>query len=299
MLRKIARVVIIATSAVIVLLMNVIPVLAATSADVTITWSPGGVMFAPTNFTATVMNDNNIQLDWTPNGLAVTTLILGKVGSYPTSPVDGHIVYNGAGATTNDTSISLDETTTNVFYAAYSVDGGGGTSPDSALAMAGGIGMTLLALILVAMGLTVAMFITKNMLLGFPSAIFWGVLCGFAYTQSLATWDWQYSLFFASGGMIIFSCLAMYALRKRDLEPKEADWLDSGKYVDEEKSGDRKMMWTNPLDLPFDDGMGIDDFGGGQTVRHRQSQRSEELHKRAARRRSGVISKPVEWGEFK
>ena len=297
MFRKIARVVIIATSTVIVLLVNVIPVLAATSIDVTITWTPGGVMFAPTNFTATVVNDNNIQLDWTPNGLAVTTLILGKVGSYPTSATDGYIIYNGAGATTNDTAVSLDETTTNMFYAAYSVDGGGGTSPDSALAMAGGIGMTLLSLAILALGLTVAMIIAKNMMLGFPSAIFWAVLCGFMYTQSLTTWDWQYLLSFASGGMVIFSCLAMYALRKRDLEPKEADWLDSGKYVDEGRENKKNEIWVDPLKLPFDDGMGIDDTAGFGA--HHQSQRAEELHKRAARRRSGVIRKPVEWGEFK
>ena len=297
MLRKIARVIIAATTAAIVLLANAIPVLAALSRDVTITWTPAG-LFAPTNFTATVVNDNNVQLDWTPNGLAVTTLILGKVGSYPTSATDGYIVYNSAGATTNDISVSLDETTTNMFYAAYSVDGGGGTSPDSALAMAGGIGMTLLALAMLAMGLTVAMIISKNMLLGFPSAIFWAVLCGFMYTQSLATWDWQYLLSFASGGMVIFSCLAMYALRPQDLDPKPQDWLNSGKYIDEERKSDKKMTWTDPLDLPFDDGMGIDDIGGGPTTRHR-SQRVEELHKRAARRRSGVIRKPVEWGEFK
>jgi len=121
-----------------------IEVQAATSTDVTITYTPSG-LFAPTDFTATAINDSKITLTWTPNVLAVTTHIRGKVGSYPINVNDGYEVYNGAGNTVDDNSVSLDETAADIYYIAYSVDGGGVHSLDYAQANAGGTGMTLIA----------------------------------------------------------------------------------------------------------------------------------------------------------
>ncbi len=103
----------------------------------------------------------------------------------------------------------------------------------------GGVDLIYLFLSLIALGLTMAMFHTRNMLLGFPCVIFWAVLGGYAYTESTVVWgDWQYYLFFASMGMVIFSALAMYALRTPKEEKEEGDeFIDEGKdetrYIDE------------------------------------------------------------------
>ncbi|KKK90673.1 hypothetical protein LCGC14_2720680, partial [marine sediment metagenome] len=56
----------------------------------------------------------------------------------------------------------------------------------------------------ISVALTWAMFSTRQMMLGFPCAIFWAILGGFAYTQSVIDWDLFYLVFFASFGMTIF-----------------------------------------------------------------------------------------------
>lgn len=91
--------------------------------------------------------------------------------------------------------------------------------------------------------LTIAMFATKSMLLGFPCLIFWAIFGGYCYTISTATWDMYYFLFFGAMGMAIFCVLAAYALRTRKEEAEEGDHLiDEGadkdvKYIDEEQDG--------------------------------------------------------------
>jgi len=104
----------------------------------------------------------------------------------------------------------------------------------------GGVNLIYLFLSLIALGLTIAMFHSRNMMLGFPCVIFWAILGGYAYTESTTAWgDWQYYLFFASAfGMTIFCALAMYALRSKKEEKAEGDeYIDEGKddirYIDE------------------------------------------------------------------
>jgi len=103
----------------------------------------------------------------------------------------------------------------------------------------GGVDLIYLFLSLLALGLTVAMFATRNSMLGFPCLIFWAILGGYAYTQSTVTWDWQYFLFFASIFMGVFCAFAAYALRTKKEEAREGDlFFDEGgdkdvKFIDE------------------------------------------------------------------
>lgn len=173
---------------------------------------------APTNFTVTQTGADEVTLDWTAGTDATHTVIRGKDGGYPTSITDGYEVYNGVGITTTLTGLDINRMGYyyrawgyNDTYLVYSV----GYAQD----FLGGDTMVYLLLGIVAAGLTVAMFTTRNSLLGFPSAIFWAILGAYAYTQSSVAWgDWQYYLFFASAfGMTIFTALAAYSLReKRD-----------------------------------------------------------------------------------
>lgn len=99
--------------------------------------------------------------------------------------------------------------------------------------MAEGDAIVFLMLALIPLGLTMAMFHTKSMMLGFPCVIFWAILSGYAYGESTATWDWQYLLFFGSMGMVIFSAIAMYGLReKRDAIGDKSMEHETG-YIDE------------------------------------------------------------------
>lgn len=100
--------------------------------------------------------------------------------------------------------------------------------------------LLLFVLVIMPIFLTFAMFGTKQMMLGFPCVIFWGILGGYCYNQSAAIWDIYYFVFFASFGMAIFSSVAMYALRTRKEEARIGDDLiDETKveeqYIDEGK----------------------------------------------------------------
>lgn len=80
------------------------------------------------------------------------------------------------------------------------------------------------------LGLTIALFFTRNHMLGFPCGIFWALSGAYAYQQYTAVWDLWYLIFFASAGMLIFTIFAAYGLRKSDLSGPDAD---KGKFIDE------------------------------------------------------------------
>jgi hypothetical protein len=175
--------------------------------------------------------------------------------------------------------------------------------------------IALLGLGLLALGLTIAMFATRNMMLGFPSAIFWGILGGYAYQQSSVTGDWLYLLFFGSMGMVIFCIFAAYTLRRSDLAGPD---MDKGEFIDE--GGRRKSprqlrqkALTSAAPDEDENGWGdIDRLGMHDTgdraapsshrtreLRDQVGKRRRGLRKRAEKRQTGVIDKPARWGEFK
>ena len=91
-------------------------------------------------------------------------------------------------------------------------------------------------------------FATRQMMLGFPCAIFWFVAGAQAYTLSTVPWgDIYFYVFFASAfGMTIFCAFAAYGLReKKDSGTDEDEYIDEkggspedGKNVGEASSED-------------------------------------------------------------
>ncbi len=129
----------------------------------------------------------------------------------------------------------------------------------------------LLVLAVIPLELTVAMFLSRQMMLGLPSGLFWAVLGGYAYTQSTTPWgDWQYFLFFASMGMVMFCALAAYGLRERKDVDAEGDEAE-GHELDKDFYGEGKGK------KPPEDG--VDGVG----------RRSQGLRNRAAQRREKVL----------
>ncbi len=129
--------------------------------------------------------------------------------------------------------------------------------------------MLLFVIVTAALALTCAMFATRNQMLGFPCVIFWGILSGYCYQASTVTWDIYYLLFFASAGMAIFSALAMYGLRDRDLSGSDAD---RGAFIDEGRDVAGRGERTSA----------VDENGNEITP---PSRRVTALRDRAARRR--------------
>ena len=277
---------------------------APSSADVTITAS-GFVVAAPGDFTVWYITDYEVGIGWTIPMGAANVMVRKVVGRMPSSRTDGIEVYYGSGTTAVDYNVNLDSHTAPVYYRAWSETATGLWEDVGASDFIEGVGMTLLILGLLALGLTIAMFATRQSMLGFPSGIFWAVLGGYAYQQSLATWDWRYLLFFASMGMVIFAIFAAYGLRNSDLAGPDAD---KGAYIDEGDGYPRRgrsgrserparlegaLATASPAsthgwgDI---DHLGMDDLVDTSAPPPRSD---EQRRARAARRRANY------WGEFK
>jgi len=139
----------------------------------------------------------------------------------------------------------------------------------------------LIALLLIPLFLTVAMFMSKQAMLGFPCALFWAILGGYAYTQSTTPWgDWQYYLAFGSLlGMTVFTALAAFGLReKRDTLADEGMEKGDGGYFDEE--GKAKGGYIHEGREKGDDLFSIEDAS-------KPSKRTQDLRDRAKDRRTG------------
>jgi hypothetical protein len=138
-------------------------------------------------------------------------------------------------------------------------------------------------LTVIALGLTIAMFSTRQMMLGFPCLIFWAILSGYAYQQSTATWDIYYLLFFGSIFMGVFCAIAAFALRTKKEEAREGDlYFDEGgdddvKFVDEsssDRSEDARDSNTKDKDAVNDEDI------------ERPSRRVRDIRERASKRRT-------------
>lgn len=186
------------------------------------------VLNPPGNLVLTMVGDNEVLITWTMGVGACNVTVRGAIGRLPLDRTDGYLVYYGSGTSATDVIDSDNEV---VFYRVWSQGCDSSWETTGIYDSIGGLAWPLIALAILAAGLTITMFMTRNSLLGFPAGIFWGILSGFAYTQSSSTWDWQYILFFGAMGMVIFSIFAAYTLRKRDLAGPDAD---SGKFIDEE-----------------------------------------------------------------
>jgi len=71
----------------------------------------------PSDFTLSLTQDTTVQITWTKNFVADTTLIRRKPDSYPTSITDGDFVYNSTGSTYIDGDVVSGNT---YYYRAWS-----------------------------------------------------------------------------------------------------------------------------------------------------------------------------------
>lgn len=88
----------------------------------------------------------------------------------------------------------------------------------------------------IAVSLTHTMFTKREMMLGFPSAMFWALTGGQGFIISTVVWDIYHFIGISCAlGMTIFSVIAMYGLReKHDTIAEQSIEKGDGEYVDEE-----------------------------------------------------------------
>ena len=249
---------------------------ANTSANFTTSIAP------PTNLILTDMGAISVNATWNKSAGATYTMVRVKRSAAPANPTDGELLYYYTG--TDFTTVGYALETTEYFFRAWSFASDNVTySAGYAEASIGGENMETLAgnfffmiLAILALGLVIAMFATKQMMLGFPAGMFWFILGGYAYTQSISTWDINYFLFFGSMGMGIFSVLAMYGLRTKKEELAEGDeFIDEGKddlkFIDEGGNGSEDAKASRPP------------YSRSQAIRDRARRRREAIQRKEFR----------------
>lgn len=146
--------------AIIMALLLATPVLADGSVDLGVTAKgifTGGI----NNFTIVYVSDTQLDLSWTLGDNVTGIMIRGKYGGYPTdiassneTPSDGYLVYYGSGNTTSDTSMDFDQNPGPIFYKAWAQRGDGTWVMFPSQGWKESNVMTLIAVILLCLGLT-------------------------------------------------------------------------------------------------------------------------------------------------
>lgn len=129
------------------------PASADSSDNITVT-ATGWVCEAPGGFTVTYISDYEVGLSWT-NGLgAENTMVRAAYGRTPESREDGYLVYYGDEEYCSDTAVNLDETMSLVYYRAWHQNANGAWEEGETTGFVEGIGVTTIAFIVLAMGLS-------------------------------------------------------------------------------------------------------------------------------------------------
>ena len=219
------------------------------SVGITIT-ATGYICEAPGGFTLTYISDYEVGISWIKGLDADETIIRAAYGRYPTSPTDGYLVYEGIGNACSDTAVSLDETAVPIYYRAWSVKGGIVHEASWAESFIEGIGVTLLAFLIVAIGLTIGGYHLKSMPLVYGAGGVWAVLAGYSYQQAatvdFGTWDTFGMLFWIAIAMIIV-CMVEPVIYKKSkaLAEETADAIGQDDEADpdfDEYVKDRQKM---------------------------------------------------------
>lgn len=283
---------VVVTITVIAALITTTPVRAATSADVTVIADPSwGGSGAPTNLILIQVSDFQVDASWTKGAPAapapigtdhtvVNTMLRVKWGSAPADRTDGYQVYYGVASSFSDTSIDLTSLTGTPVYKAwtetvfYDIAGNIITSVWDTVGVSKeanfmSISWLFAVLGLLALGLSVALFFSKQAMLGFPCAIFWAIFGAYNYTLSTTTWDIYYLVFFSAFGMTIFTMFAAFALRTKKEEAEEGDL-----YFDE--GGDNDVKFIDEGVSPSEANKRYDDYGNARP-RYSKKKLGEEV----------------------
>jgi len=196
--------------------------IADTSAGVTITaW--GYICEAPGGFAITYISDYELGLSWTKGLGANNTMVRAAIGRVPADRDDGYLVYYGDGTYATDWSQNLDTLDAKVYYRAWSENAGGIWASEYGEGFIEGIGMKLIAFIVLALGLMIAAFVFKKQALMMAAGLGFVGLGVYMRLQSVAIgWaDWDiYMLFFWLGITLAIVCFfeSWLVARKSQIE---------------------------------------------------------------------------------
>ena len=214
------------------LILGTIPVLADTSAEVTIT-ATGWVCGAPGGFTLTYISDYEVGISWTKGIDAENTMIRAAYGRVPESRTDGYLVYygpdDGIGEIISDTGVNFDEGVSDVYYRAWSQNAAGIWEETGTSNLMESPYMLLIVLAGLAFGFTIASAVLKKGFLAFAAASVWVITSIYCFTRYTEVWDTYFSLAFLFIGLMLacaFSPLAYRETTPAGERPEEPDVRD-------------------------------------------------------------------------
>lgn len=186
-------------------------VIAASSAYISVTaqgGDNGAVPGRPLNFDAVLTTQYRVDLSWTMGNFATSTIVRGKVGSPPTSTIDGYLVYQG---TDNETVDYVDFGTDSepIYYSAWSINIFGYSNDYAQDDVEGSEDMSTVLLLIgmsaIGLGFMSVGYLTKRWYLP-PLASFVWIGCAATCFSSSEQWSGQW-WFGVLSILLLFSCI--------------------------------------------------------------------------------------------
>ena len=172
-------------------LLNAVPVMAATTAVVTVLGVP---QFGAGVFTFNVIytSDTRMDLNWTVSASTANVMVRAKYGQYPanppdinTAPSDGYLVYYGSGLSAIDTSMDMNQNAGTLYYTAWAqnIDGTWNLVPSKSAKES----REVVLIGLIALGALGSFFaiVKRQLLFALGAAIVWFLLIAYTRTNPL------------------------------------------------------------------------------------------------------------------
>ena len=187
----------------------------------------GGIV----SFTATVITDTQVQLDWVMKSNTVAVIVRAKYSTMPISRTDGYLVYSGDLNTATDTSMNLDETAGFLYYRIWAQNNMGvwldtdvniqNTEGLNVGALANNLLLGIIAFLAVV--LNIGAFVVGKRFLAVLATLFWVILGVIGYVMQTITTTASlapiyYAIFWAGMGMGIASILEAATMKDKDTQ---------------------------------------------------------------------------------
>jgi len=181
------------------------------------------------SLTATSLSEHEILLSWYTGSAINSTTIRAAIGRVPTSITDGYLVYSGSGTNTTDWVSNLEMLDNKLYYAAWGTDSNGTWTP-SATTYIEGVGMKLIAIIVMCVAMMVWAWQKKQVSLLFMSLMCWLGFTAYMYSLTSATWDYYRIFAWVGIGMVL---ITVYEVIIVQMHNKNTMIFDSDPVVEE------------------------------------------------------------------
>lgn len=205
------------------------------------------VIGIPGGFIVIYVNDQQVDIEWTTSPGALNTMVRAAIGRPPEDRTSGYLVYYGTDESCSDTGVSLDETAAPVYYRAWSETAEGAWSPLYAEGEMEGVGMVLIALIILALGFTAFCYIFRKGAMAFAAAGGWMVMAVYALGKSdspnpTQITDIYMALFWLGISLVIVSVMEPLIMKAPGKELQDEETLSEMGGIEKDYDEIRKEM---------------------------------------------------------